>query len=117
MGDTVIRVNRLPIPSYAQDFGEKTDIFFAHDKNVDASGFSIQYMDGAWRQCGLTPNSTFCGQIQVFMWNNIWHDTWILQHRETLKHSRDIGIFVGATNLKVACAANILLNNQINVPR
>merc|ERR1740121_2082361 len=55
--DLVVRVNRLPIARYFRDFGQKTDVFFAHDKNVQESGLSVQFMDGEWRNCSSTPTT------------------------------------------------------------
>jgi len=114
--DTVIRINRLPISKYMLDFGGKTDVFFAHDKNVQASGFSVQYMDGKWKDCGRVPNRTNCHQIRAFIWNNLWRDQWVERYRAALRDTTTDDIFIGATKLKMGCIANILLNNNVRFP-
>merc|ERR1711920_714104 len=75
--DTVIRINRMPTEKYFADFGQRTDVYFCHNKNVEKSGFSVQFMDGEWRQCGSVPNRTVCGSAGHFVWLNLWNDEWI----------------------------------------
>merc|ERR1711972_1083906 len=108
-------INRMPTAKYFADFGQRTDLFFCHDKNVGKSGFSIQFMDGEWRQCGAAPNRTICSPATHFVWLNLWNDEWIEKYRTLLKKNSET-LFVGATKLKVGCLANLLLNGRLKAP-
>lgn len=109
--DTVIRVNRLPIGDYFPDFGERTDLFFTEEKHVEKTGFNIEFMDGEQRQCGTVPNRTNCAPFEAFAWLNVQSNQWVEQFGKHLeKHPESM--FIGATKPKVACIANLLLNQN-----